>query len=344
VGSVNGTERDEGIDSRAPAAEDRARMTERVVSLIASATEIVCALGEARRLVGRSHECDFPPSVKSLPVLTEPKFKVEGSSGEIDRRVKALLAEALSVYRVDPARLEAVRPDVIITQTQCEVCAVSLRDVEEAVCTLPSRPRVVALSPNSLGDIWTDIVRVARALGVEEKGAQLVAESQARMAAIAARARALPRQTVALVEWIDPLMAAGNWMPTLTEMAGGIAIFGEAGKHSPWMSFDALAERDPDLIVILPCGFDIARSLEELHLLTDRPGWAGLSAARAGRVYVADGNQYFNRPGPRVVESLEILAELCHPEIFDFGHRGVGWVEAARGLDGGGPAELGSRA
>jgi iron complex transport system substrate-binding protein len=318
------------------AAED-AGMTQRVVSLIASSTEIVCALGEGHRLVGRSHECDFPRSVKALPVLTEPKFKVEGSSGEIDRRVKALLSEALSVYRVDSDRLEAVRPDVIITQTQCEVCAVSLRDVEEAVCTLPGRPLIVALAPNRLEDIWADIERVASALGVERRGEQLITESKARMAAIATRASALPRRTVALVEWIEPLMAAGNWMPTLAEMAGGTALFGEPGKHSPWMTFESMAERDPDVIVILPCGFDIARSLKELHLLTERPGWAALSAVRAGRVYVADGNQYFNRPGPRVVESLEILAELCHPEIFDFGHEGVGWIAASERAGRGAP-------
>lgn len=299
----------------------------RVVSLIASSTEIVCALGCEDRLVGRSHECDFPPSVKSLPVLTEPKFMVEGTSAEIDARVKELLRHALSVYRVHPERLAAARPDVIITQAHCEVCAVSLKDVEEAVCqALPGRPKIVSLEPNGLEDVWRDFRKVAAALEVPDRGEELVARGKARMAAIAERARGLDeRPTVALLEWIDPLMAAGNWMPTLCELAGGVPLFGEAGRHSPWMTWEELCARDPDVIVALPCGFDIARTRQELPVLTSRPEWPRLKAVRAGRAFVADGNQFFNRPGPRLVESLEILAELLHPGAFTFGHRASGW-------------------
>jgi iron complex transport system substrate-binding protein len=298
----------------------------RVVSLIASSTEIVCALGARDLLVGRSHECDYPPDVTTLPVLTEPKFPTDGSSAQIDERVKEILRSALSVYRVKPELLDAVRPDVIVTQEQCEVCAVSTRDVEEAVCRMiSSRPRIVALEPNGLDDVWRDIRKVAEALDLRERGEQLITELRGRMDAVMQKVRTLPRVSIACIEWIEPLMAAGNWMPTLCHMAGGESLFGEANKHSPWMTFDELRARDPEVIVALPCGFDIPRTLTEMHLLSEKSGWRELRAVKNRRVYVADGNQYFNRPGPRLVESLEILAELLHPEL-GHGHRGRGYV------------------
>jgi iron complex transport system substrate-binding protein len=290
----------------------------RIVSLIASSTEIVCALGQGEQLVGRSHECDHPAWVKSLPSVTAPKFPTDGTSYEIDQRVKAIVQEGLAVYRVDAAALEALRPDVVITQSQCEVCAVSTKDVEAAVCQIiGSRPKIVSLEPNALDVIWRDIARVAEALGIPERGQTLTAELQGRMDAVAVRARtAASRPTVACIEWVEPLMAAGNWMPTLVELAGGTNLFGTAGKHSPWMTFDELAARDPEVIIVLPCGYDIARASQDLPFLQRQPRWSQLRAVKSGRVFVADGNQYFNRPGPRVVESLEILAELIHPELF----------------------------
>jgi iron complex transport system substrate-binding protein len=300
----------------------------RIVSLIASATEIVCALGFESQLVGRSHECDFPASIKDLPVCTSPKFQVEGLSYEIDQRVKAILQEALSVYRVAAESLEQLRPTHIITQSQCEVCAVSLKDVEQALCQFTSsQPVIVSLEPNALADVWTDIERVARALGAPDHGERVVAEMRGRMNDIVVRARSTDsRPTVACIEWIEPLMAAGNWMPELVEMAGGINLFGEAGKHSPWMSWEDLVAKDPDIIFISPCGFDIQRTLAETNLLSDKPQWKNLRAVKGNRVLVADGNQYFNRPGPRLVESLEILAESLHPELFHFHHENEGWV------------------
>lgn len=303
----------------------------RIISLIASATEIVCALGFEAQLVGRSHECDFPTSVKRLPVCTSPKFAVAGLSYEIDQRVKAILQESLSVYRVDAGRLEQLQPTHIITQTQCEVCAVSLKDVEAAVCQFTSsQPVIVSLEPNSLADVWNDVRRVAVALSAPEQGTALIANLQERMSVIRARARVLEtKPRVACIEWIAPLMAAGNWMPELVAMAGGVNLFGETGRHSPWMSWDELTSKDPDVIFISPCGFDIARTLEETHLLTGKPAWDKLKAVRAGRVFIGDGNQYFNRPGPRLVESLEILAEILHPALFNFGHEQTGWLRLA---------------
>jgi len=299
----------------------------RVVSLIASATEIVCALGKRDWLLGRSHECDYPPSIGPLPRLTEPKLNVHGSSFEIDRQVKTLLKDGLSVYRVDVDLLREIDPDVIVTQDQCEVCAASLADVEAALCDWTGRDvNIVSLRPDSLADAWTDIERVAAALDCAEDGAALIASLKARMAHVTERCAELPKPTVACIEWIDPLMAAGNWMPELVEMAGGVNLFGEAGKHSPWMTWEQLRAADPDVIAILPCGFDMPRVLDEMPLLTAKPGWSSLKAVRAGRVYVTDGNQYFNRPGPRLAESLEILAEILHPGRFDFGRKGTGWM------------------
>ncbi|MGH2585477.1 MAG: cobalamin-binding protein [Dehalococcoidia bacterium] len=300
---------------------------DRIVSLIPSATEIVCALGFEGALVGRSHECDYPATVRRLPAVTAPKFNPDGTSYEIDQRVKAVLQEALSVYRVDAGALKALRPQVIITQEQCEVCAVNVQDVEQAVCDwLEDQPRIVSLAPNALADIWQDIRRVVAALGAPERGDELVGALQARMGSVAAAAHALPeRPTVACVEWLDPLMAAGNWMPELVEMAGGTNLFGEAGRHSPWLRWEQLIAADPDVLVILPCGYDIAVTRRELPALTGRSEWTSLRAVREGRVYLTDGNQYFNRPGPRLVESLEILAEVLHPSL-RYAHEGSGWA------------------
>jgi iron complex transport system substrate-binding protein len=287
----------------------------RIVSLIASATEIVYALGQFESLVGRSHECDFPEAVAGLPVCTRPAIPVSGDSREIDNLVKDRLREAISVYEVFADVLERLQPTHIITQTQCEVCAVSLKDVEAALAAgLASNPQIVPLHPNALADVWDDIRRVAGALGIAERGESTVEELKDRMCGISRRALADgSRPTVACIEWLEPLMAGGNWVPELVEMAGGVNLFGEAGKHSPWMSWEDLVAADPEVIVIMPCGWDPDRTRPEMHWLTDRPEWARLRAVRKTQVHLTDGNQYFNRPGPRLVESLAILAAILHP-------------------------------
>lgn len=303
-------------------------MTHRVVSLIASATEIVCALGFEQQLVGRSHECDYPQSVAGLPVCSSSKVAIGAASRDIDDQVRGIVADGLSVYRVDPEVLDRLAPTVIVTQTQCEVCAVSLRDVEAAVCELVgSRPRIVSLEPMALGDISNDIRAVASALGDPQRGDDLVSGLVDRLADVRAAVRSRStRPSLACIEWIDPLMSAGNWTPELVERAGGVHLFGEAGKHSGYLQLEQLAAADPDVVVVTPCGFDIERSCREMPPLATHPIWRQLSAVRAGRVAIADGNQYFNRPGPRVVESAEILAEILHPGVCDFGHRGSGWI------------------
>ena len=299
----------------------------RILSLIASSTEIVCALGFEGQLVGRSHECDFPTSVQSLPFCTEPKFNVDGTSAEIDQRVKSILQEALSVYRIDEIKLKELKPDIIITQSQCEVCAVSMSDVNKAVSGLiGSKPQIVSLEPNQLTDLWNDINLVSEALKVPNEGKKLVRELKQRIKNIEDEARKIVKKpTVACIEWIDPLMAAGNWMPELVELGGGINLFGESGKHSPWMNWDNLKESDPDIILILPCGYNIERTKSEMTPLIEKPDWFQLKAVKNRQVYITDGNQYFNRPGPRLVESLEIIAEILHPIYFNFSHENTGW-------------------
>jgi iron complex transport system substrate-binding protein len=299
----------------------------RIVSLIASASEIVDSLGLSRYQVGRSHECDFPPEILTLPVCTEPAFPTEGSSAEIDQRVKQRLADALSVYEVSRELLDALQPTHVITQTQCRVCAVSLEDVERALIGwVTSRPKLVALEPNALADVWSDIRRVATACRVANRGDEVVADLQARMQRISERARAAKScPKVACIEWHEPLMAAGNWVPELIEMAGGVNLFGQAGAHSPWMTWKQLMDADPDVIITMPCGFDLNRTSAEMYWLTERPEWRKLRAVEIGQVYLADGNQYFNRPGPRLVDSLQILAEILHPEAFEPTHEGLAW-------------------
>jgi iron complex transport system substrate-binding protein len=300
----------------------------RIVSLIASATEMVDALGLGEFQVGRSHECDAPVSVASLPVCTRPRFDVCGDSRQIDQRVKATLASAVSVYEVYDDVLASLRPTHILTQTQCQVCAVSLADVERALSDrFPTRPVVVALEPNSLADIRQDVMRVAQACGIAPRGAALVESMDRRMGSIAALARSTRRSPrVALIEWQEPLMAAGNWMPELVSMTGAENVFGEARAHSPWMKWEDLVAADPDVIVVSPCGYDLPRTRAEMHWLDQRDGWSGLRAVRDGQVYLADGNQYFNRPGPRVVETLQILAEILFPERFPPAFKDRAWI------------------
>jgi len=299
----------------------------RIISLLPSATEIVAALGFGGNLVGRSHECDFPAGVERLPICSSTKIPAQGSSYEIDERVKEIVAEGLSVYRVDVERLRELQPDLILTQTQCAVCAVTPRDLEDALCRWTgARPRMLSLEPNNLDDVWNDVRRVGEALEVPSRAEELVDSLGQRLAAIREQTRALSRPTVAAIEWLGPLMAGGNWMPELIEIAGGRSLFAKAGEHSDWLDWATLIEADPEAILLVPCGFKIAQTIRDLNLLTENPAWPTLRAVRERRVYLIDGHHFFNRPGPRLVESAEIVAEILHPEIFSFGHRGKGWI------------------
>ncbi len=294
-------------------------MSYRVASLLPSATEIVCAVGAEADLVGISHECDFPESVRHLPALTRARLQPVRTSREIDREVRSVLQDALAVYEIELARLEAARPDVIVTQDLCDVCAVSFTDVCAATAALVHQPiRIVNLHPTRLDDIWADIGRVGEALGREAQGTAVMTELQERCAEITRRtlARAETPRVVS-IEWLDPVMLGGMWMTELIEQAGGVPLVTRPGDHAPTLTRDALLALTPDVVLIKPCGFPLHRTIEELSLLPTSLPWESWRAVQEGRVYVADGNAYFNRPGPRIVESLEILAACLHPEMFE---------------------------
>lgn len=299
----------------------------RIVSLLPSATEIAVALGLGDNLVGRSHECDFPACTTKLPVVTRTKLQKGLTSGEIDRRVQEIVSQGLSVYEVDAALLRDLKPDIILTQTQCAVCAVTPGDLEETLNAWTGRePALVSLAPDALGDVWGDLRRVGAAANVSAAAEGVIAALQGRFEALRRSASRAHQPTVGAIEWIEPLMAAGNWVPELAEIAGGRALFARAGEHSPWLSWETLIEADPDVIVAMPCGYRIAQTMAELPTLVAHPAWRELTAVREGRVFVADGHHFFNRPGPRLLESAEILAEILGHGAY--GHEGGGWIRA----------------
>lgn len=288
-------------------------MSRRVVSLLPSATELVCAVGARDELVGISHECDFPPDVVGLPVLTSARIGVGLSSGDIDRRVRSVIRDALSIYSVDAELLGELRPDLIVTQDLCEVCAVSLDDVRSAVARLANRESIdiVSLRPTRLNDVLEDVLRVGNALDRGDIAVALKSRLEARIREVARRAAsAHTRPRVVSIEWLDPIMLGGTWMPELIELAGGMAVGTRAGEPAPTLSIDALIELRPDVVLVKPCGFPIKRTLAERELVEQRI----VTRLPDARVYISDGNAFFNRPGPRLVESLEILAACVHPE------------------------------
>ena len=300
----------------------------RIVSLLPSATEIICALGAGDDLVGRSHECDFPPEVERLPALTRPRFIPAASSAEIDRQVRQLAREAraqdaLGVYAIDTDLLRQLKPTHIVTQTQCDVCAVSLRDVKSAVSQLTGlNSELISLEPNCLNDIWQDMRRTANALGISARGEALVAKLRSRIDALP---RAVSSPRVAVVEWVDPLMTAGHWTMELVERSGATPVIGAAKGPSLHFTMDDLIAADPDTIIMAPCGYDLERTRADADSLFARDDWNSLRAVREGRVALIDGNQFVNRPGPRVVETMEIIAEIVNPNAPNYGHAGPHW-------------------
>ncbi|HVY26271.1 MAG TPA: ABC transporter substrate-binding protein [Polyangiaceae bacterium] len=297
----------------------------RIVSLLASGTELTCALGLGGRLVGRSHECDFPAWVERLPVVSRPTFDIGGSSREIDGRVRERLRQGLPLYEVDEQLLVELSPDVLITQTHCEVCAVSPADLAHGSPAKLSRTPLVALHGSTTDEILRGFVDAARVLGAPEAGERLVRELQSRTAEVAQRVQGLPRSRVACLEWIEPVFAMGNWGPELVELAGGHNLFGKPGQHSTTLSFEAVCEADPDVLIVAPCGFGLERATQEMRWLGAQPGFRELRASRAGRVFVCDGNLYFNRSSPSLFETPEILAEMLHPAQFEPRHEGRAW-------------------
>jgi len=290
----------------------------RVVSLLPAATEITAALGCSDLLVGVSHECDFPAEVASRPRVT--RCAIHGNalpSGETDRWVRETLAASGTLYTLEADLLRALAPDVIITQRLCDVCAVGYETVTAFAATLPGPPRVVNLEPTRLADVFDDIRRIAAALGVPDRGEQLVAALQARVDAVRRRVAAAPRRRCTLLEWIDPPFRGGHWVPELLDAAGGIDPVGRAGEDAAAITWDTVRDADPEVLVLACCGYPIERTLADVPLLAARPGWQELAAVRNGEVYVLDGSAYVSRPGPRLVDTIEILAGLLHPALIE---------------------------
>lgn len=296
--------------------------------MLPAATEILCALGLEGNLVGISHECDFPKKITNLPICTASKIDMQAGSLQIDTAVKNILSQALSIYNLDIALIKALNPDFIVTQSQCRICAVSLYDVEtELADILDKKVKVLSLEPQNLEDILNDIRRVGVAFHITQQAENLIEGLEERINIIKHKLKFIEtKPTVACIEWLSPVMVAGNWTPGLVNIAGGQPVIAEEGKHSPFIDVEQIITSNPDIIIVMPCGFSIERTLREINLLLDLPGWQDLNAVKNNRIYIADGNQYFNRSGPRIVDSIEILAEIIHPKQFVFGYEGEGWI------------------
>jgi len=288
----------------------------RIVSLLPSATEIVAALGLTDHLVGISHECDYPEEIQNRPRVT--CCEIHGSdlpSASIDAWVRDTLAKRGTLYTLDEELIRDLRPDLIITQQLCDVCAVNYGSVATFAATLRARPRLINLEPSRLADIYADIRLVAQASGVQSRGEAVVAELQQRVESVIALVARVPhRPKCFLMEWIEPPYCGGHWNPELVQLAGGIDPIGCKGQPSRRVTWEEIQRADPDVLLLASCGFGVERTLREAASLTGKPEWEGLRAVREGRVYVADANTYFSRPGPRIVDSLEMLAAMLHPE------------------------------
>jgi iron complex transport system substrate-binding protein len=290
----------------------------RVVSLLPSATEIVAALGCDDQLVGISHECDFPQQIADRPRVTQCEIHGAGlPSAQIDAWVRETLASRGTLYTLNEALVRELQPDVILTQQLCDVCAVNYGSVAAFARSLPGPPLVVNLQPSTLEDIFADIGRVGAALGATGRADALSRELRTRVQRVAARpAAANSRPTCLLMEWTDPPFCGGHWNPQLVELAGGIDPIGRAGQPSRRVTWDEIASADPDLIVLALCGYSLEGARREASALAGQEPWKNLRAVREGRVTIFDGNAYFSRPGPRIVDSLEMLAAVVHPEVF----------------------------
>ena len=300
----------------------------RIVSLLPSATEIVCALGLSEQLVGRSHECDYPADIDSLPICCDSKVSREAQSAALNDEVNKIVTNGVSLFEVFPDELRRLAPDVIITQTQCEVCSVSEADLKRALGEWTGTvPTVISLAPRNLEQVWDTIDLVGAALDVPARAEELRRTIDARIDAIVGRTQFCVPRSIVCLEWLNPLMVAGNWIPELVELALGTDPFAAPGEHSHWIEWDQLLHADPDIILSMPCGFGLEHTKQETRILSHHDGWSHLRACRENRTFITDGHQFFNRPGPRLIDSLEILAEIIHPDVFKSRFAGKAWEQ-----------------
>lgn len=290
----------------------------RIVSLLPSATEILFAIGASQELAGVTHECDFPPQALALPRLTSSALPTASRAADIDRHVRKALHGGSSLYHLDADLLERLQPDLIVTQELCEVCAVSYSIVDRAARRLQSDPRIVSLEPSSLEDVYANIVTLGTLTGHEAQAGDVVSSLRSRERAVRQRVANLPKGRVLVLEWTDPPMSGGHWTPGLVEAAGGVPVLGNPGANSQVISWEAIAQADPDDVIVAPCGFDLDKTRDAAADLADNPAWNQLRAVREERVHLVDGNAYVNRPGPRLVDTIEIFAGLLHRQVRDF--------------------------
>ena len=290
----------------------------RICSFLPSATETVYLLGLGDSLYGVSHECDFPNGARAKPKVVRSRFDPNTlSSGEIDRLVTDMMTRGENIYEVDEETLSNARPDLVITQQLCEVCAVSFEDVRQAVGRLERAPALLSLDPHGIGDVLNDILEVGRETGADSEAHHAVFNLRGRIDAVRrAVSRAETTPTVACIEWLDPVIAAGHWIPEMVGIAGGTDALMEAGAPSERVGMDRLVEADPDILVLMPCGMDADRAKSEFGALSDVERWRGTSAFANGRVYAVDSGALFSRSGPRLVDGLEVLARILHPNLF----------------------------
>ncbi|PSQ89446.1 MAG: cobalamin-binding protein [Bacteroidetes bacterium QS_8_64_10] len=292
----------------------------RIASLLPAATEWLAAFDALDDLVARSHECDWPPAARSAPVVTSAAIPADATtSAAIDRSVQETLSEGLSLYDVDLEQLRRLSPDLVLTQAQCEACAVSLPQLEDMLEEeSDARPELLSMQPMTLKEVFDEALRLGKKAGRIDKAMAVIADGEERLRRLRERLGlnddTAERPTVACIEWMDPLMTAGHWMPDVARQAGGKAVLAGKGEPSRRIIWDALREADPDVIAVMPCGFSLDETRADLYALTDRPGWRELGAVRAGRVFLFDGSAYFNRPGPRLYRSVELLAAALHPD------------------------------
>ena len=289
----------------------------RVVSLLPAATEIVAALGRLDDLVGVSHECDFPAEVAGKPRVTH--CAIHGNrlpSAKIDEWVRTELRETGTLYTMDEPLMRELAPDVIITQRLCDVCAVGYGSVVKFAETLPGPPQVVNLEPLRLGDVFQDVLNVGAAIGARDEAAEVVGGLQARVNVVRRRTNALARHRTVLLEWIDPPFRTGHWGPDVVAAAGGAEMIGVAGTPAVAIEWDAVVAAKPEVLIVACCGFDVARTMEDLPILREAPGWGELPAVQRGEVWVMDGSAYVSRPGPRLADTVELIAQCLHPETF----------------------------
>jgi len=283
----------------------------RIVSLLASGTEIVCALGAGDELVGRSHECDNPPWVRRLPTCTRPAFDIEMSSRDIDTEVRRRLKEKLPLFHIDLQQMQALKPDLLITQAHCEVCAVTPGDVERSGCDIIAS-QVLALQAGTLEGIYDDITSVAEAIKQADAGSALVQRMKDRADFVHDQVRSRAAPSIVVLEWTDPVFPMSNWGPELVEIANGRLALGKPGQHSRAIEWSDVREADPEFLIIAPCGFNLERAQREVSAMRQYAGWSELRAARDNKIICADGNLYFNRSGTTIIETAEILADILH--------------------------------